>query len=68
MAHKMSSFTFKDQQDRGPGYWKLNVRVLNDKAYIAMVRGMLFGPTARLSDSPLVRQPIGPTAHWSDKQ
>ena len=24
------------------------------------------GPTAHWSDSPLVRQPTGPTAHWSD--
>ena len=38
MAHKILYFTFKDQQDRGAGYWKLNASVLNDKAYIAMVR------------------------------
>ena len=24
------------------------------------------GPTARWSDDPLVRKPVGPTAHWSE--
>ena len=32
------SFTFKDQQERGSSYWKLNSSILNDKAYIEMVR------------------------------
>ena len=39
MAHQILSFSFKDQQDGGSGYWKLNASVLDDKAYyIAMVR------------------------------
>ena len=38
MAHNILSFTFKDQQDRGKGCWKLNASVLNDKDYKAMVR------------------------------
>ena len=37
-AHKIISFTFKDQQEKGRGYWKLNSSVLNDNAYVAMVR------------------------------
>ena len=37
-AHKVLSFTFKDQQERGSSYWKLNSSILNDKAYIEMVR------------------------------
>ena len=37
-AHKILSFTFKDQQERGSSYWKLNSSILNDNAYIEMVR------------------------------
>ena len=37
-AHKILSFTLTDQQERGRGYWKLNSSVLNDNAYVAMVR------------------------------
>ena len=37
-AHKILSFTFKDQQERGRGDWKLNSSVLNDYTYVAMVR------------------------------
>ena len=37
-AHKIISFTVKDQQERGRGYWKLNSSVLNDNADVAMVR------------------------------
>ena len=37
-AHKILSFTVKDQQERGRSYWKLNSSVLNDNAYVAMVR------------------------------
>ena len=37
-AHKIISFTLTDQQERGRGYWKLNSSVLNDNAYVAMVR------------------------------
>ena len=38
LAHKILSLTVADQQERGRGYWKLNSSVLNDRAYIAMVR------------------------------
>ena len=38
LAHKILSLTVTDQQERGRGYWKLNSSVLNDRAYIAMVR------------------------------
>ena len=38
MAHKILSFVIHDQQTRGRGYWKLNSSVLNDNAYVAMVR------------------------------
>ena len=37
-AHKVLSFAFKDQQEQGSSYWKLNSSILNDKAYIEMVR------------------------------
>ena len=37
-AHKILSFTVQDQQERGRSYWKLNSSVLNDNAYVAMVR------------------------------
>ena len=37
-AHKILSFTLTDQRKRGRGYWKLNSSVLNDNAYVAMVR------------------------------
>ena len=37
-AHKILYFTFTDQQDRGRNYWKLNPSILDDKAYIDLVR------------------------------
>ena len=37
-AHKILLFTFKDQQERDSSYWKLNSSILNDNAYIEMVR------------------------------
>ena len=37
-AHKFFSFNFKDQQELGSSYWKLNSSILNDKAYIEMVQ------------------------------
>ena len=37
-ARRILSFTVKDQQGRGRGYWKLNSSVLHDNAYVAMVR------------------------------
>ena len=37
-AHKILSFTVKDQQESGMGYWKLKSSVLNDNAYVAMLR------------------------------
>ena len=38
LTHKSLSFVIHDQQTRGRGYWKLNSSVLNDNAYVAMVR------------------------------
>ena len=38
IAHKILSFVIHDQQTRGRGYWKLYSSVLNDNAYVAMVR------------------------------
>ena len=37
-AHKILLFKFKDQREDGSSYWKLNSSILNDRAYIEMVR------------------------------
>ena len=37
-AHKILYFTLTDQLDRGRNYWKLNPSILDDKAYIDLVR------------------------------
>ena len=36
-AHKILSFTLKEQNKRGPGYWKMNTRVVFDHAYSNLV-------------------------------
>ena len=41
LTHKILSFVIHDQQTRGRGYWKLNSSVLNDNAYVAMVRQII---------------------------
>ena len=36
-AHRILSFTLKKQNQRGPGYWKMNTSIISDRAYSIIV-------------------------------
>ena len=36
-AHKIVTFTLKDECERGPGFWKMNSSILKDRAYETLV-------------------------------
>ena len=36
-AHKIVTFTLKDECERGPGFWKMNTSILKDRAYETLV-------------------------------
>ena len=36
-AHRIVTFTLTKQGDRGPGYWKMNTSILNDRPYAMIV-------------------------------
>ena len=36
-AHKLVSFTLKEECERGPGFWKMNTSILHDRAYRFLV-------------------------------
>ena len=51
LAHKVVSFTIRDQQPRGPSYWKLNSSILDDHAYVRLIEGTIANvDSLRLAD------------------
>ena len=38
LAHKIYSFTLKGTNPKGPGYWKLNTEILNDRKFREMIQ------------------------------
>ena len=40
-THKILSFSFQSQTGHGPGYWKMNVSLLKDPPYVALVRSTI---------------------------
>ena len=36
-AHRIVTFTIKEECDRGPGFWKMNTSIIHDRAYRALV-------------------------------
>ena len=37
LAHKVLTFTIRDQRPSGRGYWKMNSSILNDPAYVRLI-------------------------------
>ena len=54
-AHRIVSFTIKEQNERGSGYWKMNTSVISDRPYSIMVENTVSDVLALNIDDPIER-------------
>ena len=52
-AHKIMTFDLNDQQDIGPGYWKMNSSILNDQPYKKEIEDAIKGINELQIDNPI---------------
>ena len=52
-AHRIVTFTIKKQNERGPGYWKMNTKILGDRPYQTVIE-----KTVREVDELRIEDPI----------
>ena len=54
-AHKIVTFTLKEECERGPGFWKMNISILRDRAYENLVEQTSNDVIALDIDDPIER-------------
>ena len=54
-AHKIVTFSLKEECERGPGFWKMNISILRDRAYETLVEKTINDVTSLGIDDPIER-------------
>ena len=54
-AHKIVTFSLKEECERGPGFWKMNISILRDRAYEALVEKISNDVMSLGIDDPIER-------------
>ena len=54
-AHKIVTFTLKEENERGPGFWKMNTSILKDRAYKTLVESIVSDVISLGIDDPIER-------------
>ena len=54
-AHRMVTFTLKEENERGPGFWKMNTSILKDRAYKILVESIVSDVISLGIDDPIER-------------
>lgn len=54
-AHRIVTFTIKKQNERGPGYWKMNTKILSDRPYQALMERTVRDVDELRIDDPIER-------------
>ena len=54
-AHKVVSFSIKEQCDRGPGFWKMNISILKDRAHKTLVESTISDVVSLGINDPIER-------------